>query len=147
RRQSYVEVADTATHARGQHVLKVGAGFKRIAVDGTVNDGIRGLYAFRTLDAFVGGRPDLTRIMSSQADVDFAVSRGTAFVQDHWTPHAGFTVDAGLRFDIAMFPSFLGMTSRRLTPRMGVAWMVTPQWLIRGGAGFFADRPVSASIA
>jgi len=146
RRQSYVEIADTTTHARGQHLLKVGAGFKRIAVDGTVNDGVHGLYVFRTLDAFVGGRPDLTRIMSAEADVDFAVSRGTAFVQDHWTPHAGLSVDAGLRFDIALFPSYLDMTSRQLTPRMGVAWTVTPQWLIRGGAGRYADRLVLASI-
>jgi len=146
RRQSYVEIADTATYARGQHLLKAGAGFKRIAVDGTVSDGVHGLYVFRTLDAFAGGRPDLTRIMSGQADVDFAVSRGTAFVQDHWTPHARWTVDAGLRFDSAMFPSSLGMTSRQLTPRIGVAWTATPGWLIRGGAGLFADRLVLASI-
>ena len=146
RRQFYADIADTATHSRGQHLLKVGAGFKRIAVDGTVADGVRGLYAFRTLDRFLGGRPDLTRIMSGQADVDFAVSRGTAFVQDHWTPSAALTVDAGLRFDVAAFPSSLDMSSRQLTPRIGIAWTLTPEWLIRGGAGLFADRLVLASI-
>ena len=146
RRQSYAEVVDSATHVRGQHLLKFGAGLKRIAVNGTVADGVRGLYAFRTLDGFFAGRPDLTRIMSGQANVDFAVSRGGAFVQDHWTPNGALTVDAGLRFDAEAFPSSLDMTSRQLTPRVGAAWMVTPQWLIRGGTGLFADRLVLASI-
>src|SRR5262249_50759615 len=108
--------------------------------------GERGVYTFRTLDDFLAGRPGLTRIMSGQANVDFAVTRGTAFVQDHWTPSAALTVDAGLRLDVAAFPSSLQMTSRQLTPRVGVAWAVTPEWLIRGGAGLFADRLVLASI-
>src|SRR5262249_51291586 len=119
---------------------------KRIAVDGMVADGVRGLYMFRTLDGFLGGRPDLTRIMSAEANVDFGVSRGTAFAQDHWTPSAALTVDAGLRFDASAFPSSLDIRSRQLTPRIGVAWTVTPQWLVRGGAGLFADRLVLASI-
>ena len=146
RRQTYVEVADTATHERGRHLLKFGAGLKRIDVNGTVADGVRGLYAFRTLDSFLAGRPDFTRIMSDRANVDVAVSRGSAFVQDHWTPNAALTVDVGLRFDVEAFPSSLDMTSRQLTPRVGVAWTVTPQWLIRGGTGVFADRLVLASI-
>src|SRR5262245_57425789 len=146
RRQSYIEIADAATHARGRHLLKFGAGLKRIAVDGRVADGVRGLYAFRTVDGFFAGRPDLTRIMSGQANVDFAVSRGSAFVQDHWTPNGALTVDAGLRFDVSVFPSSLDVTSRQLTPRVGIAWAVTPQWLVRGGAGLFADRLVLASI-
>src|SRR4051794_7123022 len=67
RRQSYVEIANSTTFARGQHLLKFGAGLKRIAVNGTVADGVRGVYTFRTLDGFFTGRPDLTRIMSGQA--------------------------------------------------------------------------------
>jgi hypothetical protein len=146
RRQAYVEIADTVTHARGEHLLKFGAGLKRIAVTGTVADGVRGVYAFSAADAFLSGRPDVTRIMSGVADVDFAVSRATAFLQDHWTPTPAFTLDAGARLDIAAYPSSLEMTSRQVDPRVGIAWTPGPRWVVRGGAGLFADRLVLASI-
>ena len=146
RRQSYFEIGDTATHSRGQHLLKIGAGFKRIVVDGTVADGVRGLYAFRSLDSFFAGRPDVTRIMSGAANVDFAVSRASGFVQDHWTPTPTLTIDAGARFDVGAFPASLGMTSRQVGPRVGIAWTVGSEWVIRGGVGRFADRLVLASI-
>jgi hypothetical protein len=146
RRQSYFEIGDTATHARGQHLLKLGAGLKRIAVHGVVADGVRGLYAFSSLDRFFGERPDPTRIMSGVADVDFAVSQASAFVQDHWTPTATLTIDAGARFDVATFPASLGMTNRQVSPRVGIAWTAGTQWVIRGGAGLFGDRLVLASV-
>ena len=146
RRQSYFEIGDTATQSRGRHLLKAGAGFKHIVVHGTVADGVRGLYAFGSPDGFFGERPDLTRIMAGGADVGFAVSRTSAFVQDHWTPTAAWTVDAGARFDVAAFPASLGITSEQVSPRGGIAWSATPRWIVRGGVGRFADRVVLASI-
>jgi hypothetical protein len=146
RRQAYVAFADTAAYSRGRHLLKAGASFKRITVEGTVVDGVRGLYAFGTLDGFFSERPDLTRIISGVARVDFAVSQASAFVQDHWTPTTALTIDAGARYDGAAFPASLGITSRQVSPRAGIAWTAAPQWVIRGGAGWFADRLVLASI-
>jgi carboxypeptidase family protein/TonB-dependent receptor-like protein len=146
RRQSYFEIADTATHSRGQHLLKIGAAFKRIVIDGTVADGMRGLYAFRAQDAFFVGRPDSTRIMSGAANVDFAVSRAGGFIQDHWTPTPTLTIDGGARLDVAIFPASLGITSAQVNPRGGIAWSATPHWIVRGGVGRFADRVVLASI-
>src|SRR5262249_40311759 len=52
----------------------------------------------------------------------------------------------GVRFDITRFPSSLGMSSWQVGPRIGIAWTMAPQWVIRGGAGTFADRLVLASI-
>jgi hypothetical protein len=80
--------------------LKIGAPFKRIVIDGNVADGVRGLYAFRSLDSFFAGRPDVTRIMSGEANVDFAVSLASGFVQDHWTPTPALTIDAGARLTL-----------------------------------------------
>src|SRR5205807_709996 len=51
-RQTYVEIADTATHSHGQHLIRVGADFKHVDVTGTVADGLRGVYTFRSLDTF-----------------------------------------------------------------------------------------------
>lgn len=146
RRQSYFEIGDTLSHARGQHLLKTGAAFKRIVIGGTVADGVHGLDAFRSLGSFLAGRSDATRIMSGAASVDFAGSRASGFVQDHWTPTPALTIDAGARFDVEAFPASLGMTSRQLGPRAGIAWTVGSRWVIRGGVGRFADRLVLASI-
>jgi hypothetical protein len=146
RRQSYFEIGDTVTHSREQHLLKAGAGFKRIGVTGSVADGVRGLYTFRSLDDFFASRPDGTRSMSAAASIDFAAWRGSAFVQDHWTPAPAVTVDGGVRLDVMGFPSSLGMSSHQVSPRIGIAWTAAPGWVIRGGAGTFADRLVLASI-
>jgi hypothetical protein len=145
RRQSYLEIGDTVTHARGQHLLKAGADFKRVAVDGSVADGVRGLYAFSSVDSFFSARPDVTRIMSGAPSVAFAVLRASGFLQDHWTPAPPLTIDAGVRFDVGAFPASLGMTSRQFGPRAGFAWSVG-EWVIRGGVGRFADRLVLASL-
>jgi hypothetical protein len=145
-RQSYLEIGDTVTHSRGQHLLKAGVDLKHIAVSGTVADGIRGLYTFQSLDTFLAGQPDAVRQFSAGAAQDFAASRASAFVQDHWTPFSTLTLDGGLRFDTTRYPSSLGMSSRQLSPRIGVAWTAPSDWVIRGGIGRFADRLVLASV-
>src|SRR5262249_28253472 len=99
---------------------------------------------FRSLDSFFAGRPDSTHSMSGEASVEFAALRAGAFVQDHWTPT--LTVDAGARFDSTRFPSSLGISNWQVSPRVGIAWTTVPGWVIRGGAGTFADRLVLASI-
>src|SRR5262249_60922123 len=99
---------------------------------------------FRSLDSFFAGRPDSTHSMSGEASVEFAALRAGAFVQDHWTPT--LTVDAGARFDSTRFPSSLGISNWQVSPRVGIAWTTVPGWVIRGGAGTFADRLRLASI-
>lgn len=145
-RQSYVEIADTTTHSRGQHLVKVGAAFKHIGVTGSLADGLRGFYTFRSLDNFFVARPDSVRQVSEISTVDLGVRRASAFIQDHWTPTRTLTIDAGARFDTTQYPSSLRMSNRQVSPRAGVAWTVAPDWVIRGGAGWFADRIVLAAL-
>jgi hypothetical protein len=146
RRQAYLEIDDTATFSRGQHLLKAGATFKHVGVTGSVGDGTRGLYTFRTLNDFLAAHPDSMRQVAADSTIDLGVWRASAFVQDHWTPTPTVTVDAGVRFDTTRFPSALDMTNRQVSPRAGVAWTVAPNWVVRGGAGRFADRVVLASL-
>ena len=146
RRQSYVEIADTVTHSQGQQLLKAGADLKHVGVTGRVSDGVRGLFMFHTLDSFLAARPDGARQVSSDAPVDLAVWRASAFIQDHWTLASTLTVDGGVRFDTTQFPSSLGMSNHLFTPRAGAAWAVAPDWVVRAGAGWFADRVVLAAI-
>src|SRR5262249_36785030 len=43
-------------------------------------------------------------------------------------------------------PSTLDVTNRQVSPRVGVAWTPADHWVIRAGAGTFADRIVLASL-
>jgi hypothetical protein len=145
-RQSYLEIADTVALSRGPHLVKAGVGVRHIGVTGTVADGVRGLYTFRLPADFFAGQPDSVRQVSAAVPADFGVWRTSAFVQDHWTPIPTLTVDGGVRFDAAQFPSSLGMSNRQLSPRGGLAWTIGDEWVVRGGGGWFADRIVLASI-
>jgi hypothetical protein len=84
--------------------------------------------------------------MSGAAAFDLSLTRASAFVHDHWTPQPAITIDAGARFDASVFPSSLAITNRQVSPRAGVAWMPAAKWVIRGGAGLFADRLVLAAV-
>lgn len=145
-RQTYVEIADTATHSRGQHLVKAGASLKHIGVAGSASDGVRGLYTFASLDSFFAGQPDTVRRVSADVRTDFGVWRASAFLQDHWTLLPTLTVDGGVRFDTTRFPSSLGISNRQLSPRGGAALTIGRDWVVRGGAGWFADRIVLGSI-
>src|SRR5262249_13170330 len=113
---------------------------------GTTADGARSLYVFRSLDAFQRGEADSIRQTFGGSDVDIVSQRTGAFIQDHWTAAAGLTIDAGIRFDATALTPSLGITSRQLSPRAGLAWMPAHDWVIRAGAGTFADRLVLASF-
>ena len=144
--QRYAEAGDTLAWSRGAHFIKAGFDFTNLALTGTRADGAGGIYLFRSLDAFASGQPDQFRQTFGQSDVDWSANRGGVFVQEHWTPSPQFTLDAGARFDAESVPSSLAVTNRQWTPRLGVAWLSAPKWLIRGGAGIFADRVVLAAL-
>ena len=144
--QRYIEFGDTVGHSRGSHFLKAGVNVRHVAVPGSTADGVRGIYLFRTLDAFLDRQPEAMRQLSAGANVDLAVTRASAFVQDHWTPQPTITLDAGVRVDASVFPSSFGIRNHKVSPRVGVAWTPAPKWVLRGGAGTFADRLVLAAV-
>ena len=143
---TYIEAGDTVGHSRGSHFLKAGVNVRHVAVAGETRDGVRGFYTFRTLAAFLAGRPDTMRRMSSGADDALGLTRVSGFVQDHWTPRPGITVDTGVRFDGSLLPSSLGIENRQVSPRVGLAWTPAARWVFRAGAGLFADRLVLAAV-
>ncbi len=144
--QTYIELGDTVGYSRGSHFVKVGFDVRQVAITGGMDDGVRGMYLFRTLEAFLAGQADEARLMSAGDGVDLALTRPSAFIQDRWTPKQGLTIDAGARFDASLLPASLDVTSRRVTPRAGFAWTPAAKWVVRGGAGIFADRIVLAAL-
>src|ERR1019366_5662579 len=69
-----------------------------------------------------------------------------AFLQDHWSLTRKLTVDLGLRYDFEQLPSLFQQDAKNLSPRVGLAYAVTPTWVVRTGYGIFFDRYVLASL-
>ena len=143
-RQVYVEAGDTVGYAAGPHFLRVGADAVRIAVTGNTRDGHGGLYTFSSVEALMLGEPDSYRQTFGDPSVSLHATRTNLFLQDDWT-RSTLAVSAGVRFDGEALPAKLGITSRQLSPRVGFAWSPEAKWVVRGGAGRFADRiPLAA---
>ncbi|HEX6462963.1 MAG TPA: TonB-dependent receptor, partial [Vicinamibacterales bacterium] len=144
--QRYLELGDTVAWTRGSHLCKAGAGVTHVSISGTRTDGMGGFYLFPTLPAFVAGQPDSFRQVLGATTVDVASMHVGSFFQDHWTIASRVTLDAGVRFDGDTFPSDLNIRDRQWSPRGGAAWTPRPKWVVRGGAGVFADRLVLAAV-
>ena len=144
--QHYVELGDTFAVAGQRHFFKAGLNVTRIALTGLGLDGAGGVYAFPTLDSFLTRQPNSFRQTFGNPSLDLSAIRTGAFAQDRWTPLSTLSVDLGVRFDTMTVPTVLGITNRQFSPRIGMAWVPGTNWVIRGGAGTFADRIVLASL-
>jgi hypothetical protein len=144
-RQKYTEIGDTFGFGSGHHYWKIGTEVISAHLTGRDTDGYGGLFVFRSLADFESQRPDSFRQTFGDPAVDMRSTRYGVFAQDDWTPLPALTVVAGLRLDGEVLPARLGVSSRQLSPRLGMAWTPSPNWVIRGGAGAFADRiPLAA---
>ena len=130
-----------------QHLMQAGGGVDRIALRAAILDGSRGLFVFPTLSALSAGNPDFfTRSFFSNPDTNFAEYRIQAYVQDQWSPASGLAVDYALRYEDNRLPSSLPQHSVNFSPRVGVAWSVTPSLVLRSGFGVFYDRFLLSTI-
>jgi hypothetical protein len=144
--QHYAELGDTLSWTRGPHLFKTGVDLAHVAISGTRTDGMGGVFLFPTLTAFLGGQPDSFRQVLGSTAVDTRSTHVGLFLQDHWTVAPQLTLDAGVRFDGDTFPAALDIHDGQWSPRAGIAWTPRPKWVVRGGAGIFADRVVLAAL-
>ncbi len=69
------------------------------------------------------------------------------FAQDQWRLHPRFTLSYGVRWDAHLVPTdFVSRDLNNFQPRLGFAWSVGQQTVIRGGAGLFHDKYISGSV-
>jgi hypothetical protein len=146
RRENHYQAGYMYSRTQGQHLWKVGGTVNRVRLRADVPDGFDGVYLFGSLGDFLAGNPNQFRQAFGNSTVDFPVTSFGGFVQDHWSLARQLTVDLGVRYDFELLPTGFNQDTNNVTPRMGLAWSPSPNWVFRAGYGVFFDRCVLANL-
>jgi len=133
---------ESASLVRGKHLFGFGASIQRVSLDARLANRFAGIFVFPTLDAFVGGTPDLFLQAFGNAETRYTTDPVAVWAQDQWKPVAGLTVVGGVRYEAQALPRPFGNALRNIAPRLGLAWQPKGRgpWVFRAGAGLFYDR-------
>jgi hypothetical protein len=98
------ELQNTVTWSTGRHDIKFGGQFMIVQfwLDFSRPDGD---WAFSDINAFLAGRPSAYEQGWGPSAGYLASKYATGFVQDEWTPLNGLTLNAGVRYDLALHPT------------------------------------------
>ena len=175
--EASLEFIDNLTVTRGAHTLKTGINYQS-----TVNQPTSGLgrvFTFGGLSAS-NGRPAVSaldqylRTLSGETDpatgrlytytqlaqdlgdpsVSLRFNFLNLFVQDEWRVSSRLTVNAGVRYELLLFPTLdakaayplsrsISNDTNNVAPRLGVTWIPADdqKTVVRGGYGIYYDSP------
>ncbi len=140
RRENRQQFVDTISFTRGNQEWKTGASINHVSLNSELRDGFGGIYTFRTVDDFLAGRPAFLRQSFGNPNTRFAVTNFGAFVQNRWQASKNLTLNLGLRYDIEKLPTPFRTDKNNFSPRLGIAFSPSKDWVLRGGFGLFYDR-------
>ena len=133
------QLVDNLSRQMGAHSLRVGADSLYNDLTITYPRSIRGSYSFSSLASFLAG----SYSTFTQTFGDPVVSQTNPnvgfYVQDVWRALPKLTINAGLRYDL-QFLDTINTDNNNISPRIGIAWSLTPKTVVRAGAGLFYDR-------
>jgi Carboxypeptidase regulatory-like domain/TonB dependent receptor/TonB-dependent Receptor Plug Domain len=176
-REASLEFIDNVTATRGAHNLKTGLNYQT-----TVNEPTSGLARVFTFGglAAANGRPAVSSLdqylHTVNGDIDPATGRPysytqlaqdlgnpsvslrfnffNAFVQDEWRVASNLTLNAGVRYELIVFPTLdpnapyplsrsIDTDPNNIAPRVGIAWLPgdSQKTQVRGGYGIYYDSP------
>lgn len=142
--QKYWSSGVSLAKLRGRHSIKFGWNFQRMSVDGTESALIYNQLFATVPDYQTYGINEagvyLLQAPAPQTEQDSRIrlrnNYNGLFFQDDIKLLKNLTVNAGLRWDHdSRFP-----TNGNLSPRVGIAWAVTPKTVVRGSWGLFYDH-------
>ncbi|HYY95026.1 MAG TPA: TonB-dependent receptor, partial [Pyrinomonadaceae bacterium] len=140
RRETREQFVDNVSLSRGRNEWKTGATVNHVSLNDDARDGFGGLFIFRTLDDFANGRPALWRQSFGDPRTRFGVTSFGGFLQDQWRASSHLTLNLGARYDVERLPQPFRTDANNFSPRLGLAWSPSSEWVVRGGFGLYYDR-------
>jgi len=161
---------DDAFLARGRHAIKFGVAVERMLLQVTALTDPNGIWFFDGVQQFLTNQPTKFQggIASSLTPRDIRQTLFGTYVQDDWRWKPNFTMNLGLRYEMATIPTEINgklsnlrdirsgtphlgdpffasnPTTKNFEPRIGFAWdpFRNGKMALRGGAGLFDVQPL-----
>src|SRR3984893_549376 len=161
---------DDAFLTRGTHTIKFGAAVERMLLQVTALTDPNGIWFFDGVQNFLTNQPTKYQggIASSLTPRDIRQTLFGAYLQDDWRWKPNFTLNLGLRYEMATIPTEIhgklsnlrditsgtphigepffasNPTTKNFEPRIGFAWdpFRNGRMAIRGGVGLFDVQPL-----
>jgi hypothetical protein len=140
RRETRYQVVDNLSLSRAHSEWKGGVTVNHVSLNGELRDGFGALYIFRTLDDFAAGRPAIWRQAFGSPATQFSVASFGIFLQNQWHATPELTLNLGGRYDVEHLPSPFPTDKNNFSPRLGLAWSPSKEWVVRAGLGLYYDR-------
>ena len=142
--QKYTSLSANAGKLFGNHDVKFGWNFLRTQVDGLESQTLQEQLFSSVTDFSTLGNPNagISLLLSiggltpAANEIHLRNNYNGLFVQDDWKLRHNLTLNLGIRWD---YDSEF-VTKRNFSPRLGVAWAVTPKTIVRGHFGIFYDQ-------
>ncbi|MEP6705104.1 MAG: TonB-dependent receptor, partial [Acidobacteriota bacterium] len=140
RRETREQVVDTVSYIRGKQEFKTGGSINHVSLESNFSNSFGGIYSFRTVDDFLASRPAFWRQAFGSTNTEFGVTSFGAFIQDRWQLSPQLTLNLGSRYDVENLPTPFSTDKNNVSPRLGIAWSPSKEWVVRAGFGLFFDR-------
>ena len=160
--QGITQILNNVTWIHGDHALKVGASYQRVADTRTVPQ--YQLYSFASLAAYQAAKSGANPYGYStftqyfgEPGLEYTTSMLAVFAQDDWRLSPTVKLLYGLRYDLALPPEAdaaapvresrtFTVDKNNVQPRVGVVWNVTSdqRTVVRANAGLMYDQPLNA---
>ena len=157
-KQDITQVIDNFTYIRAAHSYKFGFDYQHIYDERT--NAPQFAYTFPTVAAYLaakaGAAPFGYTTMSQitgNLSFNMATDVFSTFVQDDWQLSPKVKLLYGVRYDLYKYPAGIADAPLAQThafntdknnfgPRLGVAWSIDPQTVLRASTGIMYDQPI-----
>ncbi|MCX6537645.1 MAG: TonB-dependent receptor [Acidobacteria bacterium] len=157
-KQNISQVIDNFTFVRGKHSYKFGFDLQHVYDERTAAPQF--VYTFPTVAAYLAAKAGTSPFgyttmqqLTGDRSFNMATNIMSFFVQDDWQLTPSLKMLYGVRYDLYRYPA--GLANAPLTqtqsfnldknnfgPRVGFAWSVNPNTMVRASAGIMYDQPI-----
>lgn len=161
------ELQDTVTTYRDHHTLKFGGQLMIVQFFQNYMFYTLGEWRFSDINAFIAGRPNSFIQGFGPAAASMAPKLWSGFAQDEWQPTSNFTINYGIRYEFAGYPTDVtdfGLRetvidpqtgeydvssngsrlmggfkndTNNIAPRVGISWSIDDKTVLRAGGGMY----------